>query len=70
MGDFRVKLHAEVAPGRIGESGDGRIAAVCQHAPAFWKIAQRDTRIVLNNDAAVLQQEIAHPGEAIAVHEK
>src|SRR5437660_6076812 len=37
MRHFRMKLYAEVAPGRIGESRDGRVVAMRQYAPLFRK---------------------------------
>ncbi len=39
MRDFGMKLHAEEAPGRIGEGGDGRIAAVRQARSSPWESA-------------------------------
>src|SRR5256885_3076025 len=46
------------------------VTTVATHFPPFRKGAQRDPRIVLNDDATVLQKEIAHTGESIAVHQE
>src|SRR2546423_1085270 len=46
------------------------VTAVTIHFPAFREGAQRNPGIVLNDDATVLQKEIAHTGESIAVHQE
>src|SRR5213082_983946 len=44
--------------------------AVAVHFPPFREGAQRNPGIVLNNDATVLHEKIAHAGESITVHEE
>ena len=46
------------------------VAAVAIHFPTFRKGAQRNPGIILNDDATVLEKEIAHAGESITVHEE
>jgi hypothetical protein len=48
----------------------GNVTAVAIHFPTFGKHPQRDSGVVLDNDATVLQQEIAHAGESVAMHEE
>jgi len=44
--------------------------AVAVHFPPFREGAQRNPGVVLNDDATVLEKEIAHTGESITVHEE
>src|SRR5436305_5565986 len=44
--------------------------AVAVHFPPFRESAQRNPGIVLNNDATVLHEKIAHTGESVAMHEE
>src|SRR6266446_2503977 len=46
------------------------VTTVAVHFPTFREIAQRNPRIVLNDDATVLHEKIAHTGEPIPVHEE
>src|SRR5438094_9294454 len=46
------------------------VAAVAIHFPTFWKGAQRNPGIILNDDVTVLHEKIAHTGESIAVHQE
>src|SRR5207248_7790462 len=48
----------------------GNVTAVAVHFPALGKHPQGNPGIVLNNDAAVLQKEIPHARESIAVHQE
>jgi len=45
------------------------IPAVVIDAPAFWKGVERNAGIVLDDDAAVVEQEIAHAGKPLRVHQ-
>src|SRR5213078_4207963 len=46
------------------------VTAVAVHFPTFREGAQRNPGIVLNNDATVLHEKIAHTGESVTVHEE
>ena len=46
------------------------VTAVAIYLPTFREHAQRNPGIVLNDDATVLHEKIAHPGESIAIHEE
>src|SRR5437016_6104843 len=46
------------------------VTTVAIHFPALGEGAQRNSGIILNNDATVLDKEIAHTGESIAVHQE
>src|SRR5436189_6260131 len=46
------------------------VTTVAVHFPTFREGAQRNPRIVLNNDATVLHEKIADAGESIPVHEE
>src|SRR6266404_8242210 len=45
------------------------VAAVAIDLPRFGKSAQRDTGVILDNNAAAAQEEIAHAGEALGMHQ-
>ena len=46
------------------------VTAVAIHLPTFGEAAERNSGIVLNNDATVLHEKIAHTGESVTVHEE
>src|SRR5438045_9786564 len=46
------------------------VTTVAVHFPTFREGMQRNPGIVLNDDATVLEKEIAHSGESITVHEE
>jgi len=46
------------------------VTTVAVHFPTFREGMQRNPGIVLNDDATVLEKEIAHTGESIAVQEE
>ena len=45
------------------------ISPVAIHFPVLWERTERDAGVVLNDDTAVIEEEIAHAGETLAMHE-
>ena len=45
------------------------ITPVAIYLPAFRERSQRNAGIILDNDAAVVQKKIAHPGESFGMHQ-